>query len=353
MHFVIQDVLTKFGLNSNTSTIKPFGSGLINTTWRVVAAEQQYILQKVNHEVFRRPMDIDDNIRSIANYLNEHHSDYLFVSPLPDLKGNTLVHHEAEGYFRIFNFVKNSHTVDVVNMPSQAFEAAVQFGKFTSILGAFPIDQLKTTIPDFHNLTLRHQQFTHALQNGNISRIAEAKDLITALSAHTDILNTFERIQKDSSFKKRVMHHDTKISNVLFTPDGVGICVIDLDTVMPGYFFSDLGDMMRTYLSPVNEESKNLDQIEIRDDFLAAIVKGYYTQMANSLSSSEKEHFFFAGRFMIYMQALRFLTDYLQEDKYYHITYPKQNLFRAENQVCLLRKFTEKENLLQEIMASL
>jgi Ser/Thr protein kinase RdoA (MazF antagonist) len=143
-----------------------------------------------------------------------------------------------------------------------------------------------------------------------------------------------------------VTHHDTKISNVLFDAGGKGICIIDLDTLMPGYFISDIGDMMRTYLSPVNEEGKNTDDIFIRENFYHAIVEGYHEEMKGELTSSEKDHFYYAALFMTYMQALRFLTDYLNNDRYYVPVYASQNLVRAKNQSVLLERLLEKKDVL-------
>jgi Ser/Thr protein kinase RdoA (MazF antagonist) len=171
---------------------------------------------------------------------------------------------------------------------------------------------------------------------------------VRELVLHSDIVTEYRRIQNDPQFKLRVTHHDTKISNVLFDQWGKGLCVIDLDTVMPGYFISDVGDMMRTYLSPVSEEEKDFTRIQVRDEFYKAIVRGYYTQMKDELTSAEKNHFFYAGQFMIYMQALRFLTDHINEDVYYGARYPGQNLVRAGNQLRLLECLLEKEATLSK-----
>jgi len=143
------------------------------------------------------------------------------------------------------------------------------------------------------------------------------------------------------------MHHDTKISNVLFYENNRGICVIDLDTIMPGYFFSDIGDMMRTYLCAVIEESREWGAIEIRDEYYAAILQGYLSQMGVYLSKTEKQHFFDAGCLMIYLQALRFLTDYLNSNIYYGARYPLHNLNRAKHQTILLQQLLKKEKALK------
>ena len=140
------------------------------------------------------------------------------------------------------------------------------------------------------------------------------------------------------------MHHDTKISNVLFTYDGKGICVIDLDTVMAGYFISDVGDMFRTYLSSANEEEQDLDRVEVRKDFYNAINEGYLINMQDQMTHEERQNISFAGEFMIYMQALRFITDFINDDIYYGAKYEGQNLVRASNQMVLLQRYLEKEN---------
>jgi Ser/Thr protein kinase RdoA (MazF antagonist) len=169
------------------------------------------------------------------------------------------------------------------------------------------------------------------------------------LQKHVNIVSTYERIKTMPQFKLRVTHHDTKISNVLYDKNDKSICVIDLDTVMPGYFISDIGDMMRTYLSPVSEEEQDLAKVCIRDDFYKAIVDGYYGQMKGELTEAEKGFFFYAGTFMIYMQALRFLTDHINNDIYYGARYEGHNLIRAKNQIALLEELLKKESSLQKM----
>ncbi|MDB5200103.1 MAG: aminoglycoside phosphotransferase [Chitinophagaceae bacterium] len=346
----IKKILLGYDIADPRIIIKPYGNGLINNTWKVSDGDTHYILQKINDNVFKRPLGIEHNIHLIAEYLKKNQPGYLFTAPVKTKTGEEMIHH-PEGYFRLFSFIKNSHTVDVVDTPQQAFEAARQFGLFTKMLTGFPADSLKATIPDFHNLMLRARQFKDACKQGNPNRIKESVNAIQFIRDHTDIIRKFQNIQMDENFKLRVTHHDTKISNVLFDEERNGLCVIDLDTVMPGYFISDVGDMMRTYLSPVNEEEKELDKIEIREDFFQAIIEGYMQQMSVELSEAELKHFVYAGKFMIYMQAIRFLTDYLNNDKYYGAVYEKQNYVRANNQVTLLQRLLEKENLLNKMVA--
>jgi thiamine kinase-like enzyme len=199
---------------------------------------------------------------------------------------------------------------------------------------------------------LRYAQFETAIKEGNKERIKQSAIIISFLKNQYEIVSISEQISNNPGFKKRVTHHDSKISNVLFDKNNRGLCVIDLDTVMPGYFISDFGDMMRTYLSPVSEEEKDLTKIEIRDEYFKAIADGYLSEMENELSAVEKKYLVYAGKFMIYMQALRFLTDHLNNDVYYGAKYDGHNFVRANSQATLLKKIIEKEKLLEELVGS-
>jgi Ser/Thr protein kinase RdoA (MazF antagonist) len=344
--YMLTSLLGEYGFDEKKINVVPFGNGLINHTWKVEAGDKTFILQRINDVVFRNPQDITANIRLMADYLHEHHPEYLFVAPVRSANGDDMIFKESEGYFRLFPFVKNSHTIDVVATPDQAYEAAIQFGRFTRLLFGIAMEKFTITIPGFHDLGLRYRQFTAAFQNGNKDRISASKELTRAILSQTDIVSVYEKIKTDPDFTVRVTHHDTKISNVLFDDKGKGLCVIDLDTAMPGYFISDVGDMMRTYLSPASEDEKYFGKVEVREDFYQAIVRGYADAMKDELTETEKRYFLYAGKFMIYMQALRFLTDYLSDDIYYGEKYAGHNLVRAKNQLTLLSCLQEKEALL-------
>ena len=350
---MLKEILTEYGLDFNTVDIEPFGSGLINNTWKVSRRDksQACILQRINDNVFKVPEDIASNVRLIGDYLAAHHPNYFFVRSLFTLSGGDMLHIKGQGYFRLVPFVPDSHTVDVLQNPGQAFEAAKQFGRFTYLLSDFPVQQLKATIPDFHNLTLRYEQFLAALQTGNPERIGACTSEIAWLKDQEYIVQRFDAMKQNPAFRLRVTHHDTKISNVLFDNDDKGLCVIDLDTVMPGYFTSDVGDMMRTSLSPVSEEERDFSKIMIREDYYRAIVKGYTEGMQGALSADEQQGFFDGGCYLIYMQALRFLTDHINNDIYYGAKYEGHNYMRACNQIVLLKKMLEKESVLRAVKA--
>ena len=333
-----------------TSALSHPGTGFL-TTWLVKDGQKEYILQKINHDVFKQPKDIAENIETIASHLEKHHPEYFFVNPLKTKNQQNLVHWPEHGYFRLIPFIKDSVTYDVTQKPEQAFEAALQFGAFTKALQKLPAELLKTTLPGFHNLSARYEQFNHACQFGNLARIKEAENEISFLRQQDYIVSTYQNITKSKHFKLRATHHDTKISNVLFDADGKGICVIDLDTVMPGYFISDVGDMMRTYLSPVSEEEKDFSKITVREEYFEAILNGYLQKMGDELTEAEIKHFVYAGLFLIYMQAIRFLTDHLNNDIYYGAAFEGHNYMRAKNQVVLLQRLLEKEEVLNKMVS--
>ncbi len=335
---VIDIIQTAYGWNNPEITI--VHSGLINETLRVRSGHHMYLLQAVNTQVFRYPELIDENLNRIAEYFWEEDPGYLFTAPVKNLYGESLV--EAGGrYYRVFDWIQGSHTIDVVANVQQAAEAAGAFGLFTFLLGGFDAMSLHITLPDFHNLLLRYQQFEKAIKDGNAARILECSDTIRYLQAESGIVKRYETFIGSKEVKKRVTHHDTKISNVLFDEADKNLCVIDLDTVMPGYFLSDIGDMFRTYVCPVSEEEKNYDLVYIRKEYLDAIEHGYLFHMQAALSGFEKDHLFFGGEMLIYMQALRFITDYLNNDRYYGSRYEGHNRVRGENQARLLALFRE------------
>jgi Ser/Thr protein kinase RdoA (MazF antagonist) len=349
---MIEKILEAYGIDPQQNRVETLTSGLINNTWKVTEHDKDFIVQRINHHVFKKPFEVAANIRMIDGYLKKNSPAYLFVSPVPSLRGEDIYFDEGKGYFRVFPFIRGSHTINVVSNPGESFEAALQFGKFTRLLSGFDAQQLNITIPDFHNLSLRFEQFETALKNGDAQRIRQSAHLISEIKKYAAIVTSFEKIRKSTRVKQRVTHHDTKISNVLFDDQGKGLCVIDLDTVMPGYFISDVGDMMRTYLSPANEEEKDFDKIGVREDFFKAIVNGYLSSMGDELTTEEQGLILYSGLFLIYMQAIRFLADYFNRDTYYGARYHDQNFVRAGNQLVLLKRLDEKADLLQGIISS-
>lgn len=346
---MLTPLLSAYGLDEKDSVCVPFGSGLINSTWKVTSKKGEFILQELNTDIFKHPEHIAFNLHSIKSFLTKHYPYYIFPAPLNTLDGRLMVT-ENDKVYRLLPFVQGSHTVNFLTEPQQAFEGAKQFGMFTRVLQNFASDNLYYTLPDFHNLELRITGFEEALRNASEERKEEAKEEIAKAIALRNIARTFQEIKTKNLLPLRVIHHDTKINNVLLDQQDRGMAVIDLDTVMPGFYISDVGDMMRTYLAEANEEEKDPDKITIRPEFFEAIYRGYMSEMGNCLNETEKEYFIYSGRFMIYMQAIRFLTDYLNKDIYYHISYSGQNLVRAKNQFRLLDLYIQMNSQFETII---
>lgn len=347
---MLHEILEAFGLPAKDCLLQKIDSGLINGTWKVTAGDREYILQRINGHVFKSPQDISDNVLKLNRFLAAHSPDYLFIAPIAATSGRYLVQSSSGVYYRLMPFVGSSHTIDTVSTRHEAYEAARQFGRFTGLLSGLGTEELHYTLPDFHNLELRFGQFEAAHRQADQERLREAALPIRDAFTHQGLVRTYQAIKANRDIPLRVIHHDTKISNVLFDEAGKGLCVIDLDTAMPGYFISDVGDMMRTYLSPVNEEERDFSKITVREDYFEAVMEGYFAEMASKLTASEKELCLYAGKYMIYMQALRFLTDFLNGDTYYATSYPKQNLVRAQNQFTLLNRYLEAGERLNQII---
>jgi hypothetical protein len=335
----MQEILSAYLGSNNDLEIIPFGNGLIHSTYKVQSNERSlYILQRLNTSVFKKPLDIANNLDHLSAFLINKQQEVFFPLPMHTLKGESYVIQDDE-YYRLTPFVPNSHSLDSCTSPDEAYEAALQFGRFTSAFDGLDIHLLKPSIPGFHDLSFRWKQFNEAIENGIPERLHLAKNEINLVLDNSIIVDRFADILQDKNYLQRVTHHDTKINNVLFNQVNKGICPIDLDTVMPGYFISDLGDMCRTYLSPGSEEETDLEKVYTRKDFLDAITEGYLSKMADQLTAKEKELIPYAGEFMIFMQAIRFLADFLMGDVYYGIRYEMNNIDRTKNQLCLLQSY--------------
>ena len=346
------EILNAFGFSATETTITQIGSGLINRTYLLSPQFEgkKYILQNINTSVFKKPQTIADNLRAIADYLSKTNPDYLFVKPILTTNGEEMAFIDEE-YWRLLPFVSDTVALDVLTDPQQAYEAAKQFGKLSRLLNHFQSSLLQATIPEFHNLGLRFDQFTLAMKATSAYLKEQATQEIETGLAHKYLLDNFITYTHRSDFPDRVMHHDTKISNVLLDANTFkGVCVIDLDTIMPGKFISDLGDMMRTYLCACSENETDLRKVSIRLPYFEALIQGYLSEMKDILTQTEKELILFSGQYIIYMQALRFLTDFLNHNIYYQVSYPAQNLDRAKNQFKLLSELIAKEKELQNIV---
>jgi Ser/Thr protein kinase RdoA (MazF antagonist) len=333
----LETIIRLFDLDPSTVAIDKIGAGYINATYKLTAASS-FILQRVNKNVFIRPEDIASNLRLASDHLKKYYPDYLFLTNVKSKDGKEMVY-DSEGFpWRLFPYINNSITIDKVETKAQAYSAASGFARLTRYLEGIDVSLFKPTIDSFHDLSLRYEQFETALQNTSHDKREKAKDVIDVCLGHKYLVDQYKTLIRKGDMRLRIMHNDTKISNILF--DAIThqtICVIDLDTLMPGYFIYDVGDMIRTFVSPVSEEEKDLNKIVFREDIYRAVIEGYQSEMEDKLSSTEQSLFHFAGMMMTYIMALRILSDFLNGNIYYQITYADQNLVRARNQVTLLK----------------
>ncbi len=324
-------------------TVQAVGGGLINHTYKVSCQlKPDFLLQQINKNVFTRPEQVQQNYIRIWEYAEFEFTGLRLPSPKHCGKMTTLFVDEQENYWRAFEFIDNARMLSVAEKPAQAKATAKIFAKFTSAFDEFNVEMLKNVIPGFHDLSLRYRQFEEAMNGESYERMAKALSVIQELKQRERYKHFYELIIESDEFPLRVMHHDAKIANVLFhNTSGKVICPVDFDTVMPGYFFSDLGDLIRSMVCPEDENSTNFDAIIVRKEFYEAILTGYLDVIGKQLTEPEKKYIHYAGLLIIYMQALRFLSDYLNGDVYYRINYPEQNFDRAMNQLTLLQKLEE------------
>jgi Ser/Thr protein kinase RdoA (MazF antagonist) len=333
-------ILTAFDLDPALFETTAIGSGFIHNTYKV-SGEKKFILQRVNKNVFTKPDVIASNIRIAADYLKKNSPDYLFISPLTSRDGKQMVF-DKEGFpWRIFPYFENTFTIDKVSSADEAFKAAAEFGRLTRYLNNVDTNLFHPTIERFHDLRWRYQQFEDALANPFGTRLSEAKSEIEKAKSFSHLVAEYSNLIAGGKLRLRITHNDTKINNVLFdSKTNDTVCAIDLDTLMPGYFIYDLGDMIRTFVSPVDEEERDLDKVFVRKPVYDALVNGYLSEMNEVLSHDEKTAIRFSGLTMTYIMALRMLTDFLNGDIYYQIRYPDQNIVRARNQFKLLQELS-------------
>ena len=338
MFEMIDEIIQQIYPSEKAEIVEVIKSGLINQTYKIRIADRHFALQTINKNVFKDPSIIHENLERLNSYIILHQPDYKLNTPLSDSSGNSLFIVD-DVYYRLFDWVEEGVTIDTVKKPEQAYEAAKQFAAFTKVFEDFDTKLLIPPIINFHNLPLRYNQFNDSLYHASEERrYPVRKEVGELLDEFSYLVGVYNEMTLDPRFKLRVMHHDAKISNVLFDKNDKGLYVIDLDTVMPGFILSDWGDMMRTYISPANEEETDLEKVFVRKEYIEAIQAGYLEVLGNTISKAESGSLINSGMVIIYMQALRFLADHLNQNIYYGADYDGQNYYRAINQIKLLRE---------------
>ena len=338
-------ILSQFALQSPVGDPRPLKVGLINDSYVVPALQEgapSYFLQKINHHVFTDVEALQRNIAVVTDHIREKlrvqgtgDIDRRVLRLVPTRTGKLYCQDEAGDYWRMYLWI-DGRSLETISAESARWTGEA-FGQFQQMLSDLPAESLTESIPNFHNVGFRVRQLQEAVTADAAGRVAEQKTLIDTLLSRAEEMCLVQRLYQEGKLPKRINHCDTKVNNVLFDTDGSVLCIVDLDTVMPGFVVSDFGDFMRTAASTAPEDEPDLDNIHVRMDIFEAYASGYL-KTATFLTPLEKKLLPFGCLMMSYMQAVRFLTDYLNGDTYYKIQYPQHNLVRTKAQIRLLEE---------------
>jgi Ser/Thr protein kinase RdoA (MazF antagonist) len=350
-------VLSHYNCSINNSTISPLGNGLINATFLVRNINANFVLQRINKNVFPNPEQVINNAELINNHLlakqKQQHYSLQPIWQVSNKNDQPLVIVDGD-YWRAIQYIPNCYTVEELSTPEQAIQVAKAFAQFTSALSDFPAASLAEIIPDFHNLNHRIAQLEAVIAKDPKNRLASCQTLVDFIQQQQKFINDVaELIQK---LPLQVTHNDTKINNLLFcSANKEPLAVIDLDTCMPGYLMHDFGDLIRTCCSNLPEDGVEIDSMEIRFDIFSALAKGYIESFGNKMSTLEKQSLVIGAQLLPLMVSIRFLTDYIDGDNYFHVEHAEHNLMRAKNQLhmySLLNQYEQKGKLSNIILAN-
>ncbi len=353
------EIISKFNIEGTVKNIKPFGTGLINDTFLIQTSEEDkdnYILQKINHNIFTNVEQLQNNIISATEHIRKK----LIDESEKDVKRKVLsyiythdnksYYFDGENYWRIMIFIERSHTYEAIT-PELSMYTGEAMGKFERMLADIPTE-LSETIPNFHNMEFRLKQFHDAIKEDRANRVKEVEYYIDEMEKRSEYMCMAEHLHREGILPKRICHCDTKVNNILFDEDGNVLCVIDLDTLMPSYIFSDFGDFMRTAANTGAEDDRNLDNVNFNMDIFRAFTKGYLKTAKSFLLPVEIDNLPYAAALFPYMQCVRFLTDYINGDTYYKIKYPQHNLDRTKAQFKLLQSVEEHMEEMKDFIIS-
>lgn len=356
----LNNVIAHFPEVREIVQIKPLTSGLINQTYLVQTKDisaSDYILQCINHQIFTDVDMLQYNIEAVTSHirqkLEEAHEDDIDRKVLRFVKADNgkTYYFDGEKYWRMSVFIPGSQTLDVVT-PESSYLVGLKFGEFEAML-ADMTESLGETIPDFHNMEFRLQQLREAVQQDAAGRLEKVQGLVADIEKDAEEMCCAERLYREGKLPKRICHCDTKVSNMLFDEQGKVLCVIDLDTVMPSFVFSDFGDFLRSAANTAPEDEPDLSKIHFRFDIFQAFAKGYIESARSFLTPVEIELLPYAVTLFPYMQAVRFLADYINGDTYYQIKYAEHNYVRTLAQYTLYQETIRAMPEMKAYIASL
>lgn len=356
----ILEVASHFQYEGVPVSCEPCHIGHINSTYFIVCEGERrirYVLQRINTVVFPKPVEVVENMAGVCAFLKtkiaaeggDVHRETLTLTPTEDGK---LYYVDAEGgYWRSYEAVEDVENYSVCSSPEIFRAAACAFGRFFNRLADYPADQLHITIPNFHNTVSRMANLKAAIQADKVGRVKNVQPEIEFALAHENICSFIMDGIEDGRFKLGVTHNDTKLNNILIDKKtGRGICIIDLDTVMPGSLLFDFGDAIRFGASSAKEDETDLTKVEVVPAMFEAYVDGFMSELRGTLTEDEIRAFPMAATVITLEIGMRFLTDYLEGDVYFATQYPEHNLDRARNQFKLVADGEQKRDILNAIV---
>lgn len=358
----LEDAIYAFGFGNRCSYVKPFGAGHINETYAVYMPgeggdELAYVLQRVNSNVFKDPAGVMDNIFGVTEYLRNvirregGDPDRETLSYIKTKSGCNYFEDSEGEPWRCYNFIPDSVCYQLVEEPEQFYQSGSSFGHFLKQLSDYPASKLNETIPDFHNTIRRFEAFQVALKRDLKNRADSCRPEIDFVLAREKDCGVLVHQQDEGILPLRVTHNDTKLNNILFDEKaGKGLCIIDLDTIMPGLAANDFGDSIRFGAATAEEDEPNLDLMHFDISLYELYVKGYLEETKDVLTEAEIGSLPWGARLMTLECGIRFLTDYLQGDTYFKTDYPEHNLIRARTQFRLVDEMEQQFERMQEIV---
>ncbi len=355
----VRRVAREFQVYGEFASAEPYGNGHTNDTYCAVfdraGTQVRYILQRINQGVFRNPAALMENIYRVTSHLvgklsGQPDSIRRALTLIPARDGKPHLSDGQGNYWRMYPFVEQARTYEAVESAQQAFEAAKAFGRFQKLLSDLPAPRLHDTIPDFHHTPKRFAALERAIDRDVANRARLAKAEIEFALRHKAMTG----VLLDASLPERVTHNDTKLNNVMLDDaTGEGVCVIDLDTVMPGLALYDFGDMVRTTTSPAPEDERDLSKVKMQFPMFEALARGYLTSAADSLTRAEKLLLAFSGKLITFEIGLRFLTDFLAGDTYFKVRRENHNLDRCRTQFKLVESIAQQEEQMTKLIEGL
>ncbi len=357
----LANIFSRFKAEGRFIDGRPFGSGHIHDTYRIVTdgvESDNYILQAVNHHVFRDVPALQENMERVTAHLrqkvakipgsNLQRESLTLISSRDD--GRSFILDENGRYWRMFIEIADSRSYDRVASPVMAYEGGRITGLFFAMLADLPGKPLNETIPRFHDIGWRLETFHRVVKDDPAGRTAEVADEIEEIISRQQEMKTILRLGEEGKIPLRITHNDTKFNNILFDAGGKALLLIDLDTVMPGYIHYDFGDAIRTAANRADEDATDLKAVAVDLEIYRGYAEGFLSEAAGTLTHTETEHLHFAPRLLTYTMATRFLTDFIDGDNYYKISHPMHNLQRTRAQLALLKDMERHSDVMRQII---